>query len=211
MILGYTLSTADKGAIGCRRSATTRRASLSRRPAGPDSRGRSPRACEGPGESQHRSPFASAMRLRLRAKASLGRTALRRRDRVSRLDQDGCFARLVQGPPRGQAARRSRARGNPATRSPGEQPFDPAATSPAAVSRRPAHPSRADPVGGPGHHQAGPRRLLRRHRRMGLPHLSAAAQPGALPDGVSKPCFYPSMWEGLSPTIHPWMSATPSR
>ena len=48
---------------------------------------------------------------------------------------------------------------------------------------RQAHPSRAHPVGGARHHQAGPRGFLHRHRRLDFAaHHRARAEPAALPE-----------------------------
>ena len=88
-------------------------------------------------------------------------------DRVSRLDPRRADpAGLVQGTAGGQSRRKtSRWRSHQTRRD-------------AAIDERPrrhqADPSRAHPVAGAGHHQAGPRGILRRHRRLDF----AASSPG---------------------------------
>ena len=125
---------------------------------------------------------------RRREGRALGGAATRLRGRVSRLDRRPiCPPGVVQGAARGPSApKRSCSTWRPRRRKPAR------ARDTAGGA---AHPSRTHPVARAGRHQAGPRRVLHRHRRLDpAAHDGARAEPGALPlRGRARSASSPSM------------------
>ena len=143
------------------------------------------------------------------AKPALAQAACRRRREGRRAGRSrGSSARssFAAGPRDGlirQASFKGSARGQAGR---GDRARDAAEAT--ASERRPAvargqasaHPSGAHPVAGAGHHQAGPGRVLRRHRRLDpAARRRPRAEPGALPVRRQRQkCFFAKhAWAGL--------------
>ena len=75
--------------------------------------------------------------------------------------------------------------------------------SPRQIAMHPVNPSGENSLGRGGNHQAGIGRLLRRHRRLDLPHV--AGRPLSLlrcPSGTAAKCFFAKHpWQGLDESV----------
>ena len=178
IILGYIPSTVAKGSVGAlllgyfdKRHAVLRRPGrhgLFQRPGADRCATRSKR-------SRRRSPSSATSCPPAPRRACAGRSrSSSARSNTAAGRRTSCFGR----PPSRGCAKTVRRRRSCWRR----RRSNPKSDRGRELAARASHPSRADPLAGAGRHQAGPGRVLCRHRRLdSAAHLRTRAEPGALP------------------------------